>query len=177
MMEIDGLAGLVVRGVALTSGAVLWTVLLVKIVGLRSFSKMTAFDFVTTVAAGSLIAQAGTRSSWTEYGQTLIAIAGVFLIQWVLGKARRNSRLVEALITNKPVLLAQDGRFFDKALEATRISRANVYEKIRQANAGSFGEVRAAVLETTGDVSILHGSELDARLLEGVQRIGEASPG
>jgi uncharacterized membrane protein YcaP (DUF421 family) len=174
MTELADMVLPVVRGILLTAGAVLWTVLLVRIVGLRSFSKMTAFDFVTTVAAGSLIAQAGTRADWSEYGQTLAAIAGVFLIQYLLGKARRSSQTVETLITNDPVLLAEDGRFFDEALAATRISRANVIEKVRQANATGMSDVRAAVLETTGEISILHGPRVDPRLLDGVRRVGAA---
>ncbi len=88
MLEIAQPFGPVVRGLLLTAVAVLWTVLLVRIVGLRAFSKMTAFDFVATVATGSLIAQAGTRAQWDEYLQAMAAIGGVFLIQWSLAKAR-----------------------------------------------------------------------------------------
>ena len=49
---------LVLRGLLLTAAGMIWIVLLVRIVGLRSFSKMTNFDFVMTVATGSLLAGA-----------------------------------------------------------------------------------------------------------------------
>lgn len=45
---LDALA----RGVVLTTTALFWIIFLVRIVGLRSFSKMTNFDFVMTVAMG-----------------------------------------------------------------------------------------------------------------------------
>ena len=44
------------RGALLGPLALLWVLCLSRIVGLRSFTKMTAFDFVATVATGSLLA-------------------------------------------------------------------------------------------------------------------------
>jgi uncharacterized membrane protein YcaP (DUF421 family) len=160
-----------IRGIILTSLAVLWTALLVRIVGLRAFSKMTSFDFVTTVATGSLIAQAGTRSQWPEFFQAMAAIGGVFLIQWLLAKARKGSDDFQDLITNRAVLLMEDGEFLDEALAETRVSRTSIEEKLRAANVTDPSQVRAVVLETTGNISVLHGDRLDQSLIEGVRRI------
>ena len=162
--------GAVVRGLILTAVAVLWTVLLVRIVGLRAFSKMTSFDFVTTVATGSLIAQAGTRDDSVAFLQCLAAIAGVFAIQYALATARKGSDAAERLLTNQPVLLMEDGRFIEEAMAATRVSRSNVMEKLRAANVTDFSQVRAVVLETTGNISVIHGDCLDGRVLDGVER-------
>ncbi|MGA9580415.1 MAG: YetF domain-containing protein [Allosphingosinicella sp.] len=163
--------GAVARGLVLTAAAVLWTVLLVRIVGLRAFSKMTSFDFVTTIATGSLIAQAGTRSDWISFFQALAAIAGVFLIQYALAMARLRSDKVRRLLTNRPVLLMEDGKFLEEAMNSTRVSRSSVIEKLRAANVLDFSKVRAVVLETTGDLSVLHGDEFDRCLIEGVERL------
>lgn len=171
MLDLGEPFGLLVRGLVLTSIAVLWTVLLVRIVGLRSFSKMTSFDFVTTIATGSLIAQAGTRTDWASFFQALAAIAGVFLIQYVLALARQRSETVQRLLTNRPILLMEDGEFLEEAMSASRVSRSSVMEKLRAANVLDFSEVRAVVLETTGDMSVIHGDDFDRRLIEGVDRI------
>lgn len=175
MAEFIESAETVFRGVALTSLAVLWTVLLVRIVGLRSFSKMTSFDFVATIATGSLIAQAGTRANWTEFLQAMAAIGGVFLIQWLLATARKHHGAIARLISNSPVLLMEDGRLLKEAMAATRVSKASVIEKLRAANVDNFESVHAVVLETTGDISVIHGGTIDEKLLEGVRRIGTAS--
>ena len=171
MLDLPEPYGAVARGVLLTGLAVLWTVLLVRLVGLRSFSKMSAFDFVTTVATGSLIAQAGTRTAWTSYFQALAAIAGVFLIQYALAAARSRSDSFQALIKNKPLLLMEDGEFLGDALAASRVSRSSVVEKLRAANVLDFSQVRAVVLETTGNISVIHGDGFDPRLLDGVERL------
>lgn len=162
--------GPVGRGLVLTAIAVIWTVLLVRIVGLRAFSKMTPFDFVATIATGSLIAQAGTRANWSEYLQALAAVAGVFLVQWLFAKAAQKSGRLQQVLTNEPVLLMDDGRFLEDVMADTRVSRSSILEKLRSAGVTDLSEVRAVVLETTGDVSVIRGGEIDETLLEGVRR-------
>jgi uncharacterized membrane protein YcaP (DUF421 family) len=171
MLEIPDPFGPLARGVLLTIVAVLWTVFLVRLVGLRSLSKMNSFDFVATIATGSLIAQAGTRAQWDEYLQAMAAILGVFLIQWLLSKARQMSDRVGNLISNEPVLLVDHGKFLDAAMAETRVSRSNMLEKLRSAGITDMSQVRAVVLETTGDISVIRGEEIDEKLLAGVRRI------
>ena len=171
MLDLLETLGPIGRALLLTSVAVLWTVLLVRIVGLRAFSKMTSFDFVATIATGSLIAQAGTRSRWDEYLQAMAAIAGVFFIQWLLARLRLKSDVAQDVLTNRPVLLMDDGRFLDDALLETRVSRTNLLEKLRIAGVTDVSQVRAVVLEMTGDISVIQGERVDRQLLEGVRRI------
>jgi uncharacterized membrane protein YcaP (DUF421 family) len=165
-------ADAVLRGGLLAVAALVWVVLLVRVVGLRSFSKMTSFDFVMTVAMGSLVAGASQSDSWTAFVQTLAAMAGLFLIQFLFAWFRKDSDVIEKAIENEPRLLMRDGVILDNALRETRVSRANLLAKLPEANATSFGEVRAVVLETTGDVSVLHGEALEETLLEGVRGTG-----
>ena len=170
MIDIMESGSPLVLGVVLTAAAVLWTILLVRIVGLRAFSKMTAFDFVTTIAAGSLIAQAGTRNDWSEYFQAVAAIGGLFLIQWLLAKARQRWTAAKRLLTNRPKLLMEHGRFLEDAMRESRVSRDSLLEKLRENGVADLGEVRAVVLETTGDISVICGDTIDERLMEGVRQ-------
>ncbi len=171
MLEIAQPLGPVIRGLLLTAVAVLWTVLLVRIVGLRAFSKMTAFDFVATVATGSLIAQAGTRAQSDEYLQALAAIGGVFLVQWSLAKARQVSERMKKVLSNDPVLLMEHGQFLERAMAETRVSRSNLFEKLRSAGVADLSQVRAVVLETTCVISVILGDEVEEQVMEGVRRI------
>jgi uncharacterized membrane protein YcaP (DUF421 family) len=171
MIDIMESGSPLVLGLVLTAAAVLWTILLVRIVGLRAFSKMTAFDFVTTIAAGSLIAQAGTRNDWSEYFQALAAIGGLFLTQWLLAKARQRWTAAKRLLKNQPMLLMEHGRFLEDAMRESRVSRDNLFEKLRANGVADLAEVRAVVLETTGDISIIRGDTIDERLMEGVRKV------
>jgi uncharacterized membrane protein YcaP (DUF421 family) len=173
ILHLSGIPLALVRGVLLTAIAFAWTLLLVRIVGLRSFAKMTAFDFVATVATASLIAQAATRSDWGDLAQSLAGIGAVFLAQWLLATLRLESGAAARAIRNEPLLLMIDGEFLEEPMRQSRVSRANLVEKIRASGATRLDEVRAVVLETTGDLSVIAGEQLDPRLMEGVRGFPE----
>ena len=65
----------------------------------------------------------------------------------------------------------REGEIFDAALSETRVARADLIAKLREANALRFLDVRAVVLETTGDISVLHGDTLEQEILEGARVI------
>jgi len=157
---------LLLRSLLLTSAAMVWVVALVRIVGLRSFSKMTSFDFVMTVAAGSLLAGAAQSTSWPAFAQAMLAMAGLFLVQYVTALLRKSSDTLAHIIQNEPVLLMRDGKIIRSALVETRVAERDLIAKLREANALDMSKIRAVVLETTGDISVLHGEdELDDRLI------------
>lgn len=151
----------------------MWVVLLVRIVGLRSFSKMTSFDFVMTIAMGSLVGSSARVTDWTAFIQALAGMAALFAVQWGTAHLRKASKTASDLIQNEPIMLMRDGRIIESALDETRVSRANLLAKLRAANVRDLADVRAAVLETTGDVTVLHGDSLQEILIEDVKQVGQ----
>lgn len=170
MILSDPLFDALMRGAILAIAALLWVTLLIRINGLRSLSKMTNFDFVMTIALGSLVAGAAQASDWIAFGQALLAMAGLFLGQYTSARLRKASDTAEDLMQNDPVLLMRDGAFCREAMQASRVAESDLRAKLREANVMKLSEVRAVVLETTGDISVLHGETLDDDLLQGVKR-------
>lgn len=136
---------------------------------------MTAFDFVITLATGSLLATAASSSGWPAFLKAVVAIAALMSIQVILAYGRRNSQAVTSLVDNEPLLLMRDGEFIDAAMAESRVSPGDVYAKLRGANIQAMSEVRAVVLETTGDISVLHGHGFAPELLRHVR--GATQPG
>lgn len=161
-------ADAVLRGVILAALALIWVTIVVRTNGPRSFSKMTSFDFVVTVATGSLLAGAAQATAWPGFLQALAATAGLILFQRLLARATRASEVAGSLVQNRPVLLMRDGEMIDDAMDATRVAEGELIAKLREANVLDLSEVRAVVLETTGDISVLHGDKNVDELLEGV---------
>lgn len=169
MFDLSPFPDAALRGLILTVVGLLWVVAIVRVVGLRAFSKMTAFDFIVTLATGSLLATAASSSSWTSYLQAVTAIVVLLGAQFVLAWTRKRSDAVEHGLENEPLLLMRDGEFIDEAMRLSRVSRSDVIAKLREANALRMSQVRAVVLETTGDISVLHGDGYDEILLRGVR--------
>jgi uncharacterized membrane protein YcaP (DUF421 family) len=139
-----------------------------RIAGVRSFSKMSAFDFAMTVAIGSLIASvaAGQASLVT----VTIGVAVLYLAQFVVAKLRERG-LLRGAVDNSPLLLMDAGRVLHDNLAVARVTLEDLHGKLREANVLAYSEVHAVVIETTGDISVLHGGgELDPDLLRGVRR-------
>lgn len=170
MIVDDPMIDAALRGVILAVLALGWMNLLIRVNGLRTLSKMTNFDFVTTVAFGSLLAGAAQVSEWSAFLQTLAAMIGLSLAQAATAFLRRRSDTAADVIGNQPCLIMRDGEFDEDALRANNVRREDMIAKLREANVLQLKEVRAAILETTGDVSVLHGqAEIDETLLEDVR--------
>ena len=173
MFDLAPLGDSLLRGIVLALLALIWTLLLTRVVGLRTFSKMTAFDFVVTLAVASLLATAAAASSWAGFVQPMTAIGTLIGAQITLALARRRSDRVRRMLENDPMLLMRDGRFIDAALRRTRVTRHDIISKLRQANVASLDQVRAVVLEATGDIAILHGETPSAALMDTVDTVAE----
>jgi uncharacterized membrane protein YcaP (DUF421 family) len=136
-----------------------------RIVGLRSFSKMSAFDFAMTVAVGSIIATVATANAGVVEG--VVAVGALFALQFVVAWLRHRTDVL-GLVDNRPLLLMDGATILHDHLERSRVTEADLRGKLREAGVLRLDQVRAVVLETTGDISVLAGGELDPALLEDV---------
>lgn len=155
--------------VTVSALAILGTVILIaRIIGLRSFSKMSSFDFVVTLATGSIVASVA--SSSTSLANGALALVVLYGCQWSIARLRRHTGWMQRVVDNEPIALMLEGRFLDENLTASRVTVDDVRAKLRQNNVHRLDDVRAVVLETTGDVSVLHGDgPIDADVLADVR--------
>ncbi|PVA09368.1 DUF421 domain-containing protein [Pelagivirga sediminicola] len=153
--------------------AVFAVIVLARVNGLRSFSKMSSFDFALTVAAGSVLATMMTSADTPWPG--LVALTVLFAARFVVSFLRQKWSPIRRLTDNAPLMLFYEGRLLEENLALSRVTRDELRAKLREANAITTGCVRAVVLEATGDVSVLHGEDLDPDVLKGVSW-GRAEP-
>ena len=142
-------------------------ILIVRVNGLRSFSKMSSHDFAITVAIGSVIASTVVAET-PSLGNGVAALVALIAVQRVFSSVRR--RLDPSPVDNQPLLLMRDGEILEDNLARARVTHDDLLAKLREANVMQLSAVRAAVMESTGDVSVLHGegASVDPRLLEDV---------
>ena len=143
--------------------------------------RILALDMMITVAIG-FIAVFGVRSGFYLYVDIaialgLIGLAALFAIQEISAMARKRWR-GEVVMDNKPLLLMERGEILFENLKAAKVTEHDLYAKLRSENIHRLEEVQAVVFETTGDVSVLHGKDMDIEpaLLDNVRRSGSAIP-
>lgn len=144
-------------------------ILAVRLVGLRSFSKMSSFDFAVTVSIGSILG--GVVASTSPLFEGAIAVMSLLITQGIVSWVRARRSNVATALDNTPVLLMRGQTFMDSNMLAARVTRTDVLAKLREANVLRLQDVRAVVLETTGDISVLHGPhDVDSEILSEVRR-------
>lgn len=167
--------------IALTAVGVYAAVLAyTRLAGLRSFAKMSSFDFAMTVAIGSMVASTVlTRSP--SLPQALVALAMIYGLQFAVGTARQRWPRAQRLVDNEPLLLMDGPTMLRENMRKGRVTEDDLWAKLREANVLDVRQVRAVVMETTGDVSVLHGdpggTALQPQILTGVRGADRVAAG
>ena len=147
-------------GMIFLSSIVVYVAILLytRLVGLRSFSKMSAGDFAMTIAVGSLFGATISSPNPTLL-MGLFAILCVFAGQWTLAVLRRKSSFISRLVDNQPLLLMTRSDILHENLSRANVTESDLFGKLREANAFHMDQIIAVVFETTGDVSVIHSTQ------------------
>lgn len=146
-------------------------IILVRISGKRSFSKMSSFDFASTIAIGSVIASGMLLKEVTVI-KTLVALTCIFALQSLIAYLMRYTSF-QKIVDNQPLLLMEDSKILYENLKKAHVTERDLRAKLRKANVVHLSQVKAVVLERTGDLSVLHTETqniVDQWLLEDVQK-------
>lgn len=146
----QGLARVLLVGVPVYAALVI----LLRLSGKRTLSKMNAFDLVVTVALGSTLASTLT-SKGVAMAEGVLALALLIVLQlllaWVATRSERFSRLVKA----EPAMVFRRGEFLVDAMRRERVTEGEVLAAIREAGIPTLAQVEAVVLETAGEFSVV----------------------
>lgn len=167
MWWFDSWSG-IVRVVAVGVAAYVLLVVLLRVSGKRTLSKLNAFDLVVTVAMGSMLASA-LMSKDVPLAESGTGLLVLVLAQYLIAQLSVRSPRFANWVRSEPRLLVLNGAFLDDALLAERVTRNEVLSAIRGQGISHVEEVGAVVMETDGSLHVMKrtGSQ-PADTLEGV---------
>jgi uncharacterized membrane protein YcaP (DUF421 family) len=170
-MLFDSWAGL---GRVLLVGTLAYValVLLLRISGKRTLSKLNAFDLVVTVALGSTLATVLLSKS-VALAEGALALALLISLQYAIAWLSVRSPRLEGMIKAEPTLLLHRGRFLEQAMRAERITREEILAALRASGAAEPQAIAAVVLETDGSLSVIAQADTSAGIgtLDTVRRL------
>ncbi|UVW28539.1 DUF421 domain-containing protein [Massilia sp. H6] len=137
-------------------------VVLLRISGNRTLSKMNAFDLVVTVAFGSTLSTILVNKN-VSLAMGLTALALLVVLQLVITWCSVRSSLVSNLVKTSPTLLVLDGQLRHAALQRVRVTSDEVMVAVRQQGFGSLDSIDAVFLETDGSLSVISTSQAGDR--------------
>src|SRR5690554_3761379 len=86
---------------------------------------------------------------------SLVAFAVVFFVYWLITKLVENSDKIEDLLEGEPMYIIRDGKVSKEALKNKVLAGDEFFASLRFHGFSHMGQVKAAILETSGEVSIL----------------------
>jgi uncharacterized membrane protein YcaP (DUF421 family) len=144
----------IVRTLVIGPLAFVSLILLLRTSGKRTLSQLNAFDFVITVALGSLLATVIVTEDVTLLAGVVaftVLIALQFVITWVSVRVRRFERFVKA----EASLLYRSGEMQRVAMRRCRVTEREVEATVRRAGLPNLDAAGAVVLEADGSVSVI----------------------
>lgn len=125
--------------------------------GKRSLSKFNIFDFVITIALGSVFASTLTSSD-VKLAQSITAIVILLGGQYIISQLALHAEGFENIIKSDPALLYSGGSLNRVTMKRERVTEREVLQAVRKSGSASLDDVEAVILETDGTMSVIAAS-------------------
>lgn len=140
---------------------VVYLVLLVgiRLTGQRLLGQLSAFDLVLLLIIANAVQNAMVGPD-TSLAGGLVA-AGVLLF-WhqVINRARRTSPRFGKLIAGEGIMLIKDGQILEQHVRRAGVTSEELLQSLREHGVATVADVRLAVLEPDGSVSVIRFDDL-----------------
>lgn len=144
-------------------------VLILRLSGKRTLSKMNAFDLIVTVALGSTLATILLNKNVAlieGISAFFILIALQYLVAWL--SIRSDS--FKKLIKSDPKLIFYQGQYLKENIVKERVLEVEILQAARSSGINSMDQVEAVVLETDGSISVIKKSDSETNTLASVDK-------
>jgi uncharacterized membrane protein YcaP (DUF421 family) len=125
-----------------------------RLMGKRELGQMTVFDLVVVFLLANAVQNAMVGSDVSVQGG-LVAAFALLLVNRLVAAARLHSGVWGRFIEGSPTVLIQEGQVLDSAVRKEGLERAQIQMAMREHGIDSFHDVRLAVMETDGSISIV----------------------
>ena len=129
-------------------------VFLMRVIGRRELSSLSAVDLVLLIVLGDAIQQGLTQDDYSITG-AVIAVSTIAALQvgssYVSYKSRRARRVLEG----EPIIIVQDGKLIERNLKRDRLTEGDVAEEMRAQQIASVEDVEWGILESNGTMSFI----------------------
>ncbi|MCA1714964.1 MAG: DUF421 domain-containing protein [Gammaproteobacteria bacterium] len=127
---------------------------LIRMSGKRTMGQFTPFDMLLIVLLGTAVQNSLIGEDVSLLGGLLLA-ATLIALNWCVAFVTSRSQRADRLIEGVPVVLARDGQLFRSVLKREMVSEDDFNEALRQNGELTLTDVRIALLETNGEISVV----------------------
>ena len=107
-----------------------WLVVVLRVSGKRTLAKLSAFDFVVTIALGSTLSTV-IVSRDVPLAEGTLALLGLVVLQYGAARSTRQWSWFDKLVKSQPTALLVDGRLREDAMAHNRVRADEVAAAVR----------------------------------------------
>jgi uncharacterized membrane protein YcaP (DUF421 family) len=143
--------------------AVVYLFLLIafRLTGKRQVGQMTTFDLVVVLVISNVLQNAMIGADNSVAGGILGA-AVILIVNFIIAEIAVRSRRAERILEPEPTVLIVNGKIIEKNLRKELISIADLHSALRKDGIISSEDVKLAVLEPNGSISIVKKAEFQS---------------
>jgi uncharacterized membrane protein YcaP (DUF421 family) len=144
----------IIRTFSVTIMGYIAMIFLLRVSGKRTLSKMNAFDFVVTVALGSVLASLSLNKS-VPLADGVTSFFVLIFLQYIITWLSVRIKQVKQLVTSQPTLLLYKGELLKDALKRERVTIEEINSAARSGGQGDLSRIHAMILESTGEITVV----------------------
>ena len=129
-------------------------IIIIRTSGKRTLSTFNAFDFLITVAMGSISATT-ILSKNTKFFDGISSIIVLVFLQFLVAKLSAYSKTFSKIIKSEPTLLYYNHEYLEKNMVKMRVSRDDILQEARVHAGVTLDKVHSVILEANGKMSIV----------------------
>ncbi|MBB5439430.1 MULTISPECIES: DUF421 domain-containing protein [Pedobacter] len=132
--------------------------LAIRLTGKKELSQLNTTDVVLILLISNAVQNAMVGNN-TSLAGGLVAAAVLFTLNFILKKVMFKSRWFRNLLTEKPEILIHNGNLDFAMLSKLGITNEELREAIREHGVEKYKDVKLAIMEADGNISIISGDE------------------
>jgi uncharacterized membrane protein YcaP (DUF421 family) len=129
-------------------------ILILRLTGKRQIGQMSPFDLVLLLVLSNAVQNSMNGGDNTVAAGMILSVTLV-ATNWLTGQMTFFSKKAERFIEGKPQVLLHNGKIYERTLADAQLTRHELMAAIRANGYSDLEEIRAAILENDGSISII----------------------
>ena len=136
----------------------IFVLVVMRLMGKREIGQLQPFELAIAIMIADL-ASIPMTDPGIPISNGIISILGLLVMHLIISIINMKSIKAREIICGKPTILIYRGKIDEKALKKERFTINELEERLRGNNVTSLGDVEYAILETSGQVTVIQKPE------------------
>ncbi len=132
----------------------LFLIVALSLIGHRQVAEISITELSILMVMGSAVETAMVAGN-TSLSAGLVSASTLLICNYFLSRLLRRHTLLRRIVVGQPIPLVYKGRYLPKRIDAAGLTDDDVMEGIRERGYENLDQVRLAVLEIDGSISVI----------------------